>query len=172
MRIRKPTADALEEIYRLYQSVIEDMHARNLYQWHWGRYPHAALLQDDIREGRLYRIDDELGLAGVFALCVGGYEPEYREIDWQLGDNPVCLHRIAVHPDRGGRGCAKLAVTFAMEYGRSIGCDSFRVDTYAENTRALTFFKSVTTREAGTFTLDGFSKPYHCFEISLREEQD
>ena len=85
MRITKPTADALPEICRLYQLVIDDMHARGLYQWHWGQYPYEELLQEDIREGRLYRIDDEDGLAGVFALCVGGDEPEYQAVDWQQG---------------------------------------------------------------------------------------
>ena len=167
MRITKPTADDLPAICGLYQVVIGDMHARELYQWRWGRYPYEALLREDIAEGRLYKIVDELGLAGVFALCVGGGEPEYRDVDWQLGDNPVCLHRIAVHPDRGGRGYAKLAVEFAKDYGRSIGCDAFRVDTYEENTRALRFFESVTEREAGTFTVEGFEKLFHCFEISL-----
>ncbi len=167
MRIVKPTADDLPEIYALYQTVIGDMHARKLYQWHWGQYPYEALLQEDIREGRLHIITDELGLAGVFALCVGGNEPEYREVDWQLGDNPVCLHRIAVHPDRGGRGYARQAVIFAKDYGRRLGCDAFRVDTYEENTRALAFFASETEREAGTFSLQGFDKLYHCFECSL-----
>lgn len=167
MRIVKPTADALPEICDLYQTVIADMHARGLFQWSWGRYPREALLREDIALGRLYRIDDELGLAGVFALTVGGGEPEYREVDWQLGDNPVCLHRIAVLPDRGGRGYAKAAVEFAKEFGRSAGCDAFRVDTYEDNTRALQFFASVTAREAGTFRLRNFEKDYHCFECPL-----
>jgi len=167
MRIVKPTADDLPAIYDLYRQVIDDMHARSLYQWHWGKYPYAALLEEDIRLGRLYKITDELGLAGVFALCVGGTEPEYRGVDWQLGDNPVCLHRIAVHPNRGGRGYAKQAVVFAMEYGKSIGCDSFRVDTYGDNSRALRFFATVTAREAGTFRLPDFDNDYHCFESSL-----
>jgi GNAT superfamily N-acetyltransferase len=167
MRIRKPTADALPEICALYQTVIADMHARNLFQWRWGRYPYEALLMEDIQLGRLYRIDDEQGLAGVFALVAGGGEPEYREIDWRLGDNPVCLHRIAVLPGRGGRGYAFQAVEFAKEYGRSIGCDAFRVDTYEDNERALSFFRSITAREAGTFRQEGFDKAYHCFEIAL-----
>ena len=167
MRITKPTADALADICALYRLVIDDMHARKLYQWHWGRYPYEELLREDIREGRLYRIDDELGLAGVFALTVGGEEPEYRDVDWQLGDNPVCLHRIAVHPNRGGRGCARTAVDFAKEYGKRIGCDAFRVDTYDENVRALKLFRSVTAREAGIFRVKGFDKDFHCFESSL-----
>ena len=167
MRIIKPIADDLPEIYALYRLVIDDMHARELYQWHWGQYPYEALLEEDVREGRLYKITDEQGLAGVFALCVGGKEPEYQEVDWQLGDHPVCLHRIAVHPNRGGRGYATRAVEFAKEYGKSIGCDAFRVDTYADNSRALKFFASVTQREAGTFTLSGFDKLYHCFECLL-----
>jgi GNAT superfamily N-acetyltransferase len=167
MRITKPAADALPEICALYQTVIADMNARNLYQWQWGRYPYEALLREDIAEGRLYRIDDELGLAGVFALTVGGSEPEYRDVDWQLGNNPVCLHRIAVLPNRGGRGYAKAAVEFAKEFGKSIGCDAFRVDTYEGNTRAFAFFQDVTAREAGTFRLQNFNKPYHCFECPL-----
>ena len=98
MQITQPTAEALPEICALYQTVIADMHARGLFQWRWGQYPYETLLQKDIALGQLYRIDDEDGLAGVFALVTGGQEPEYREIDWQLGDNPVCLHRIAVLP--------------------------------------------------------------------------
>ena len=167
MHISKPVAADLPAICALYQTVIADMHARNLYQWHWGQYPYEALLEEDIALGRLYRMDDEDGLAGVFALCVGGEEPEYQAVDWQLGQAPVCLHRIAVLPSRGGRGYAMRAVEFAKEFGRSTGCDSFRVDTYEENTRAIRFFASVTAREAGTFRLDGFPKPYHCFEIGL-----
>ena len=167
MRIRKPTAEALPAICQLYQTVIADMHARDLYQWHWGQYPYEALLKEDIALGRLYRIDDEAGLAGAFALVIGGQEPEYQAIDWRLGQNPVCLHRIAVLPSRGGRGYALKTVEFAKEYGRSVGCDAFRVDTYGDNTRALSFFRGVTAREAGTFRLEGFVKDYHCFESAL-----
>ena len=167
MRIKKPVPGDLPEICALYQQVIGDMHARGLYQWRWGTYPYEALLREDIAKGRLYRIDDELGLAGVFALVTGGAEPEYQDVDWQLGSNPICLHRIAVRPDRGGRGYAKQAVAFAKETGKNAGCDSFRVDTYEENTRALQFFGSVTAREAGTFRLKGFDKLYHCFECPL-----
>jgi len=167
MRITKLAADALPQICELYQAVIADMHARNLFQWQWGRYPHEALLREDIAEGRLYRIDDELGLAGVFALTVGGSEKEYQEVDWQLGNTPVCLHRIAVLSNRGGRGYARAAVEFAKEFGKSIGCDAFRVDTYEDNARALAVFRSVTAREAGTFRLKGFDKDYHCFECPL-----
>lgn len=100
MRISKPTKEALPAICALYQTVIDDMHARGLFQWRWGQYPYEALLIEDIALGRLYRIDDEEGLAGVFALVLGGDEPEYRDVDWRLGDNPVCLHRIAVLPGR------------------------------------------------------------------------
>ncbi|HPJ03401.1 MAG TPA: GNAT family N-acetyltransferase [Candidatus Limiplasma sp.] len=167
MIITQPTADALPEICALYQTVIADMHARGLFQWHWGWYPYEALLKEDIALGRLYRMDDEDGLAGVFALVTGGQEPEYRDVGWQLGDNPVCLHRIAVLPGRGGRGYAAKAVEFAKDYGRSVGCNAFRVDTYTDNIRALKFFQSVTTRKAGTFTLEGFDKLYHCFEAAL-----
>lgn len=167
MQISKPTAGAIPEICALYQTVIGDMHARGLYQWEWGEYPNEALLKEDVALGRLYRMVDEAGLAGVFALVCGGEEPEYQQVDWQLGNNPVCLHRIAVLPGRGGHGYAAQAVAFAKSYGKNNGCNAFRVDTYTENIRALTFFTGVTDRIAGTFRLDGFDKPYVCFESLL-----
>ena len=103
----------------------------------------------------------------MFALCVGGDEPEYQDVDWQLGDNPVCLHRIAVRPDRGGRGYGRLAVDVRQGVPagkrrlRLLPCGHLRGE-YAR----VAFFRSVTAREAGTFRLEGFDKLYHCFESS------
>ena len=71
MQITKPVMDDLPAICALYQTVIADMHARELYQWHWGQYPYEALLKEDIELGRLYRIDDEQGMAG--RVCPGGW---------------------------------------------------------------------------------------------------
>ena len=50
-------AGQLPEVYELYRAAINEMHARNLYQWVWGEYPNEDILQEDVALGRLYRLD-------------------------------------------------------------------------------------------------------------------
>jgi len=168
MTYAKVRASQLDEVYALYQTVIDDMHARGLYQWTWGQYPYEELLQEDVALGRLYRLDAAGKTAGVFAVCVG-QGPEYDDVPWQYGVNPVCLHRIALLPDLHGKGHARAVLDFVKDEGRRLGCDCLRVDTYGQNARALKLFASVTVREAGTFRFPGYPDVFHCFEAPLTE---
>ena len=129
----------LETVYALYRAAIDDMHARGLYQWEWGRYPNEALLGEDVALRRLYRADAPEGLVGVFAVCVG-QGSEYDDVPWHFGVNPVCLHRIAMATTLAGKGYARDIVEFVKAEGLRLGCDCFRVDTYNQNTRALRLF--------------------------------
>lgn len=156
----------LPEVYALYQAVIADMHARGLYQWTWGQYPREDILTSDVAHDRLYRLDVEGRLVAVFAVCLG-QDAEYDDVPWQFGVNPVCLHRVALLPEFGGRGYAKEVVAFAKAEGLRLGCDCFRVDTYTQNERALKLFAANTAREAGTFRLPWYPEAYHCFEAPL-----
>ena len=158
--------DELQVVYALYRAAIEDMQARGLMQWTWGRYPREDILAEDVALGRLYRITAEGRMIAVFALCVGQGE-EYEGIGWRYGVRPACLHRVALLPEHGGRGVGKAIVAFAREQGAALGCDCFRVDTYAQNERARKLFATTTTREAGTFRLPHFPEPYHCFEAPI-----
>lgn len=64
--------DDLPAIYALYQDVIDDMHARGLYQWTWGQYPAEDLLVEDVRLGRLFQLEEEGRPVVVFAVCGAG----------------------------------------------------------------------------------------------------
>ena len=158
----------LDEVFALFEEAIADMHARELYQWTWGRYPREEILREDVSLGRLYRMDTEEGLAAVFAVCVG-QGPEYDGVPWRYGVNPACLHRVALRPALSGRGHGREIVAFAMEQGRRLGCDCFRVDTYGQNARALRLFAAATVREAGTFRLPRYPDAFHCFESPLTD---
>jgi mannose-6-phosphate isomerase len=166
MTYTKVTAAQLPDIYALYRAAIDDMHARGLYQWTWGRYLGEPVLQEDAALGRLYRLDDGGRLIAAFALCIG-QGPEYDGVPWQYGVNPVCLHRVALVPGSQGKGYARGLMDFVKEEGRRLGCDCLRVDTYAQNARALRLFSAATAREAGTFRFPTHPDVFRCFEAPL-----
>ena len=161
--------EALQEINRLYREVIEDMHRRGFKQWVWGEYPTAEMLADDAAHGRLYRLDDENGLAGAFAACEG-QSPEYAALSWHFGVRPCTLHRVALRPDRFGRGYGRQITQFAMDAGRERGCDCFRVDTSSENERALKLFSGMTERYVGDVFFPDHGEPFRAFEKRLTED--
>ncbi|MCE5344164.1 MAG: class I mannose-6-phosphate isomerase [Eubacteriales bacterium] len=161
--------DQLNEVCALYRAAIDDMHARGLYQWEWGRYPNESILTEDVALHRLYRLDTEGRLTAVFALCIG-QGPEYEGVPWQYGVHPICLHRVALHPIATGKGYALDILDFVKAEGCRLGCDCLRVDTYGQNTRALRLFRAATVREAGTFRFDGYTDDFHCFEAPLTDD--
>ena len=162
-------AAELPEIFAFYQTVIDDMHTRDLFQWTWGQYPREDILTGDVQDQSLFRLDLDGTLAAVFAVCIG-QGVEYRDVPWQFGVNPACLHRVAVRPGVSGKGLGRAIVDFAKAEAVRLGCDCFRVDTYTQNTRALKLFAQTSLREAGTFHLPWFPDSFHCFETPLAED--
>ena len=166
--IRLVEKSEFAEICALYQEAVADMLARGLEQWHWGVYPYAELLTEDVAERRLYCLADDGRIVGAFALYFEQGE-EYADVPWHYGTKPVCPHRLALRPGCEGRGYAREMVAFAKEQGLRHGCDCLRVDTYEPNERARKLFSGMTTRKAGYFRLPWFPLPFHCYEAPLTE---
>ena len=168
MSFVKVRAEELPEIYALFEAVAADMQSRGLRQWVWGQYPREDILAEDVALGRLYWLTEGGENVAAFAVQTG-QDWLYDDVPWRYGVRPVCLHRVAVRPGLTGRGYAARIVAFAKEEGLRLGCDCFRVDTYAQNARALRVFAAATEREAGTFGLPEYPERYHCFESPLTE---
>lgn len=125
--IRLATAEDLPEILRVYAAARAYMKANgNPSQW-GDSHPARALLEEDIRQQRLY-VDDTDGVHGAFAL-VFGEDPTYAVIEggsW-LNDAPYAtVHRIASDGEKPG------------VFGRSIAfcrrqCGNLRIDTHHDN---------------------------------------
>jgi mannose-6-phosphate isomerase len=169
MTFARVTMDALGAVCALFEAAVHDMQARGLMQWTWGKYPREDILREDIERGQLWRVDTAEGLVAVFAL-VRGQGEEYADIPWRYGVDPACLHRVALQPEKSGRGVGKAIVAFAMDEARRMGCDCFRVDTYGQNARARKLFSDTTEREAGTFRFPRFEDDFHCFESPLTDD--
>ena len=122
--IRKSTPNDIDLILRMYDHSRSVMRADgNMAQW--VGYPTREDIEEDIRRGVSYIVDD----LGTFAL-VPGIEPTYAYIDhgrWVSPDRPYCtLHRLAAMP--GTHGIADIAFRFAKEQS-----DYLRVDTHHSN---------------------------------------
>ena len=94
----------------------------------WGNHhpPHKQLLLD-IEEGKLYVVEDENGLHGVFFFSIG-LDPTYTVItegSWRSDAAYGTIHRIA---GDGSGGILKTAVAFAASR-----IDHLRIDTHLDN---------------------------------------
>lgn len=94
----------------------------------WGTtHPPRAQLEQDIAQGGLYAITDEVGIHGVFYFFIGD-DPTYARIDdgaWH-SDRPYgTIHRIA---SDGTGGILAAAVAFGKEQ-----IDYLRIDTHEDN---------------------------------------
>ncbi len=95
----------------------------------WGkRFPPEELLREDIRAQRLFVIEEDGAVHGVFAFIIGD-DPTYQTIEqgsWLVGGAYGTIHRIA--GDGQVHGLLRQAVDFCWER-----IPHLRIDTHADN---------------------------------------
>lgn len=115
----------IEEIYACARAFM----ARNGNPTQWGTTePPSQLLQQDIRQGRLYVLISGQTIHGVFYFYIGP-DPTYCKIyegAWRQDALYGTIHRIA---GDGSGGILKAAVAFCCSE-----TDYLRIDTHADNT--------------------------------------
>ena len=126
--VRIATASDLPSIMEIYRGAQIFM-AETGNPTQWGTfYPDEALIREDIAESRLYVVERDHVLCGVFMFLIGE-DPWYQVIDdgaW-LDSSPYgAIHRIA--SKRGEKGIFSEAFSFALS---QIG--HVRIDTHADN---------------------------------------
>ena len=126
--VRKAEERDLQEILSIYDKARAFMRAHgNRNQWRNG-YPSQALLEYDIMQQRLYVLEDDFGLYGVF-MILPGPDPTYaviREGEWKDTSSYAVIHRIASSGRR--HGVLHEALSFAFSISRHL-----RIDTHADN---------------------------------------
>lgn len=117
--------DAIERIYSIGRAFMRA--SGNQKQWING-YPQRALLEDDIKNKRLFVIEEEGKPRAVFAFILGD-DPTYAYIEdgqWPNQKPYGTIHRIA--SDGTGKGVVEKALTFALQF-----TDEVRADTHEDN---------------------------------------
>ena len=126
MKIRPAMQADLKEIEEIYAIARQFMCANgNPTQWNNG-YPQRELLEEDIRQGKLYVAEQEHEICGVFMFALGE-DPTYGYMEggtWRSDTPYGTIHRIA------SRSSGVFAA--ALAYCRS-QCAHLRIDTHADN---------------------------------------
>ena len=128
MIIRKATDFDLVRCLEIYETARNTMR-KNGNPTQWGtEYPYDYLIKEDVELGRLYVVEADGSVEGVFFMEQGPDET-YLQIEgsW-LNEEPYCvIHRIA----SSGRvkGVLKAAVDYTLEH-----CNNIKIDTHEQNT--------------------------------------
>lgn len=124
--IRLAVPADLDEIEKIYALARQFMEANgNPTQWSNG-YPQRELLEEDIRQGKLYVAENESTLCGVFVYVIGE-DPTYAYIEngsWMSNEPYGTIHRIA----SVSRGLFAQVLCFCCKQ-----CAHIRIDTHADN---------------------------------------
>ena len=129
MKIRLAKASEVPTILEIYADARAYMRASgNQTQWEGG-YPSETIVCEDLAASRLYVVEENGTLLGVFCFFLGE-DPTYSYIEGAWPDDlPYgVIHRIAVAKNAHGRGVASACFAFAME-----STDRLRIDTHADN---------------------------------------
>lgn len=123
--IRPAVQADLEKILEIYAHARRFMAENgNPTQWNNG-YPQQELLEKDIRLGRLYVVEEERTVKGVFVFFLGD-DPTYAHIEgsWRSSQPYGVIHRIAGI----GGGIFTTALDFCKGFTTHL-----RIDTHRDN---------------------------------------
>ena len=136
----------LSRILCFYQLVIRETSDMPRYgRWIYGLHPTEEMVEDYVRQGVMYRLEDGQDIAAVVA--VTPYQGEdYHGIDWQdeLADDEVAVvHLLAVNPHFQKRGYARTAVKEVIELVREKSVKAVRLDALECNAPAHRLYESL-----------------------------
>ena len=167
MLLTKATQSDFTAVCALYEAVSADMLAQGNHQWHWGQYPTADMVQEDINAQSLYvvREDEEI----LCAVCViDENDHDHDNVNWLFGGKVGMFHRLAISPKAQGKGLGRKVMEEIIELLRAMGCDCLRCDTFCDNHKALRLYRSFGMRDAGeVFYADEDGKPSPSLELPL-----
>ena len=69
-------------------------------------------------------------------------DPEYKEVKWNYDSEKIAvIHRLMVHPKHEGKGIAQDLVRYIEKLAKEAQYGSIRLDVFANNLRAVRFYK-------------------------------
>lgn len=146
--IRPARTEEVQKVMDLYRQTIVWMRSAGLRQW-GDDYPNQEDLLEDIESGDAYVAVLGGRIIGVMTVN-GRVEEQYGAISWQIPGPMQSIHRLCIHPDVQGRGCAARMVRFAEELAARRGAEVMRLDTSSDNLRALELYRQAGYAARGT----------------------
>jgi GNAT superfamily N-acetyltransferase len=120
-------------------------------QWD-ANYPNEAVFGADVATGQLWLAEIEGQVAGIAAITMD-QAPEYAEVGWDLSEQAIVVHRLAVDPAFRGKGVAEALMIQAQTVAESRGIAVLRVDTNTMNPATQRLFPKLGYTLAGEIGL-------------------
>jgi len=131
MEIRLARTEDVPAIMHLVRKVVPLMRATGNFQW-GDDYPNPEVFEKDIAIGQLWVAELDGKIGGVSAITTD-QDPEYADAGWDITEEAIVTHRLAVDPDLQGKGIAKALMQQAEIVANNRGIKILRVDTNTEN---------------------------------------
>lgn len=161
--IRLARLDDIDRILEIYFIARGFMAATgNPNQWPDDSYPPKELLLEDIALGRLYCVEENGAVEGVFYFATGE-DPTYKVIDgaW-LNDEPYgVIHRVA------SSGKVKGILAKCVEFA-SVRADNLRIDTHDENSVMQSALSKLGFKRCGIIYLEN-GDPRIAFQLIVNK---
>jgi ribosomal protein S18 acetylase RimI-like enzyme len=172
MQFAAATIGDLETILKLYDQAIEFQ--KTVFDKHWLGFD-TDLVNREIREGRLWKILEDDGIACIFSVA---YEDP---IIWgaDSGKSAMYIHRIVTSPAFRGRGYTLKVTEWAKLHAADNELRFIRMDTWGDNQKLIDYYQECGFEFHGRVTPEeSDTRPKHytgislsLFEIDLNNDQ-
>ncbi|MCJ8289965.1 MAG: GNAT family N-acetyltransferase [Crocinitomicaceae bacterium] len=160
----------IDAIIALTKRCGEHMRKNGIDQWDED-YPDRTDIENDIKTETLFAYRDDETIIGIVVLNES-QEIEYDAINWLTDSKSrnLVVHRLAVDPDRQGKGIARMLMDHTEDYARQHQYDSIRLDTFSQNPRNQRFYTNRGYTDLGSVFLKYKKEhPYFCYELLLNQ---
>jgi len=144
MEIIKASERHMEGILSLCKDCSQNMVKNLIDQWD-EVYPNKEIFLDDIRNNSLYIAVSDNSEEIIACIVLNEYqEPEYKGIKWKHDREKIAvIHRLMVHQKNEGKGIAQYLVRYIEKLAKEKQYGSIRLDVFANNLRAVSFYKKL-----------------------------
>ena len=161
--IRQAQPTDLGAIMAIIDATVAVMATQGNKQWD-ENYPTQAVFAEDIARGALYVwCDDKDSIQGVACLDEQAH-PAYSQLNWQLDERALIIHRLAVAPEARRQGIATQLMQFAERLARQKGLRQVRTDTYYCNHQMQALFQKMGYHAVGVCRFVDDLDDFYCYE--------
>ena len=165
MKLRRANEDDLDAVVQLVRRVVPLMQATGNQQWN-EQYPNRAVFARDVELRQLWLAEEAGALLGVVALA-RDQTPEYANVGWDLRQEAIVAHRLAVAPEARGKGVAVALMRQAEVVAAERGIGLLRADTNSLNTAMQALFLKLGYTFAGETQFAGRGDlRFYCYEAT------
>lgn len=139
------TSIDLEYVLELFEKAIQYQKENNYIGW---QSMDKEFIETDIHKGLLYKVVSEEKILGIFCVCF------VDKLIWRDKENgnAIYLHRIVLNREYAGAKVFKTILHWAINYSKVNNLNYVRMDTWAENSKLIDYYKKYGFRFIENYT--------------------